>query len=91
MSIQTIIDQALRGEATPGHSVTIYWDGQDPNNGGPAYRIVDAAGHEESGALHHRGWSADDTDGYYLTEYFGPTDEYRGPDQDGVYPILSAE
>lgn len=92
--IQSIIDQALRGEDTGSYDVTIYWDSQDSGNEGPAYRVIDASGHEESGALDFRGWDSttDDCDsqGYALTDYFAILGEYQGPDQCGIYPRLIA-
>lgn len=88
---QDLIDRALRGEETDPQ-VVIYWDDQDPQNPGPAYRIGDpASGQQESGALDCVGFSEPSADGIVpLDGYFGRDGRYLGPDQDGLYPLLLA-
>lgn len=57
-TIQDLIDDASAGCETPVR-VEIYWDTQDPDNEGPAYRIGDPGeGGQESGTLEFSGWSA---------------------------------
>lgn len=81
---------ALRGEES---SVEVYWDEQDKNNAGPAYRDEETG---ESGSLEFTGdWLSLDghegeTGGYYLTAYFKQNGKYQGPDMYGVYPSLEA-
>lgn len=86
------IEAACKGEKS---TATLYWDSQDPRNVGPAYRCGD-----ESGSLTVEGWqhingnppADDEIQGYNIADYFtGPDGAYRGPDSDGIYPILRAE
>ena len=91
ISTSDAISAALRGEDSPA---VIYWDTQDPANPGPAYRRTDC---EESGALDFVKWGANEpanctpdvTDGYQLEYYFGTDGAYKGPDDFGVFPVLS--
>ena len=80
--MQAEIDAALTGAAS---EVTLYWDTQDPNAVGPAYRTGD-----DCGPLEFFGFvGADDKTLYTLESFFGGPDQtYLGPDQDGVYPEL---
>lgn len=83
MNLHEQIEAAVKGEKS---DATIYWDRQDTTNVGPAYRCG-----QESGSLTHTGWSGDAA-GYNIADYFcGPDGAYRGPDKDGIYPILEAE
>jgi len=83
MNTTEAIEAALKGETS---DVVIYWDSQDSNNEGPAFRREST---QESGALEFRGWIGENTNGYFLGEYFkGPDSAYLGPDSDGVYPNL---
>lgn len=67
-------------------SITIYWDSQDSENIGPAYR-----GKSESGPLHFDRWSNGKPHiaGYNYGDYFDAAGCYLGPDDYGVYPIFS--
>jgi cytolysin (calcineurin-like family phosphatase) len=88
MTIANLIAAALKDTTTEG--ITIYWDSQDSENEGPAWRTE-----TESGALEFRGWTAEDkrnatpdvVEGYNVSDYFR-SGRYLGPDQYGVYPIL---
>lgn len=90
MSTNDLIRAAL---VNPNHTgITIYWDKQDPDNVGPAWRTAD-----DSGAMEFVRWTAADprnaasdvVEGYSLESYFGgPDGAYLGPDQHGVYPVL---
>ena len=77
------IRAALQGRPS---SAVIYWDRQDPSNVGPAYRFEG-----ESGVLEFIEWSNGESSmvGYELPNYFGRDGSYKGPDCDGIYPILS--
>ena len=66
--------------------ITIYWDAQDSNNEGPAWRTD-----TESGSLEFVQWNdPDDAEGYNVREYFGQNGEYKGPDCYGIHPIFEA-
>lgn len=85
---QDLINLAAAGEETPV-PVEIYWDEQDPENAGPAYRIGEpGSGHQETGEMEFAGWSTNDEDsmGYVLDAYFDGDGRYLGPDGDGVHP-----
>jgi hypothetical protein len=93
MNTNELIAAALKERSA--HGITLYWDDQDPNNVGPAYRVDGG----ESGALEFVRWNAPDprdcepdvVEGYCLEPYFnGPDRAYLGPDQYGVYPGLVA-
>lgn len=85
------VEAALWGDESPA---VLYWDTQVPGDPAPAYRVGD-----ESGRLYFDGWAATDgrdvrgeVDGYNLGDYFdGPNGAYRGPDRDGIYPLLAPE
>jgi hypothetical protein len=83
--LQCLIDRAAAGEAVP--CLTLYYDTQDPADPGPAYRTA-----EEGGALELCGWGgpADGTEdsSYRIGEFFGDDGAYRGPDNEGVYPLF---
>lgn len=89
MNTKNEIMKALRGEPS---SVTLYWDKQDSNSEGPAYRTADNG---ESGALDLIRWANINgtpatAEGRELWMYFeGPNDTYTGPDCYGVFPLLS--
>ena len=81
--------KALRGEPS---AAVLYWERQDPNEPGPAYRIWQA-----SGSLTHSGWShlsgrpvkAKEILGYHLSDFFlGYDGLYLGPDSDSIYPTF---
>ena len=88
--------EALKSTTSP--DVLIYWDRQDRNNEGPAYRVTTGEiNQRESGALDLAGWAhvsgrkVEDSEvvGYNVGDYFGLSGgEYKGPDQDGIYPVL---
>lgn len=80
MTTADLIAAALKNPNA--EDITIFWDRQDANNEGPAWRTE-----TESGALEFRGWSSNDAEGYHLGDYF-QGGRYLGPDQDGIYPIL---
>lgn len=61
----------------------IYWDTQDPDNEGAAWRTQSV-----SGSIDHVGWSGDCEIGMNLLDYFGPDGRYIGPDCQGVYPLF---
>ena len=78
--------------------IEIYWDRQDSNNAGPAFR--EATGpidQRDSGPLEFCGWGH--TSGrpvvesevivYHIADYFSENCAYRGPDDFGIYPILA--
>lgn len=75
----------LRGEDC---GIVIYWDDQDASNPGPAYRD-DREPVNGSGQLDFVRWSAE-AEGYNLGDYFPGAGLYAGPDQHGVYPVLTA-
>lgn len=84
-----LFDAKLR-DSTLDSPITIYWDSQNKNNPGPAYRDEKTG---ESGSLEFAGWSdgASGDTGRHLEDYFrGPDGSYLGPDCDGVFPILRA-
>ena len=88
---QQLIDAVAAGEAN--EHVDIYWDRQDPNNEGPAYRMAIPESYSmlESGPLEFAGWAHGgdaDTQGYALAEYFDGQGNYLGPDSHGVYPLF---
>ena len=74
-------------------SIEFYWDTQDPQNVGPAYRDHESG---ESGEAEFVGWYRDgapvsdaETVGYEVQHYFtGPDGAYTGPDCDGIYPAF---
>ena len=65
---------------------TIYWDNQDPNNSGPAYRDYENDQEIDSGLLEFEGFPQG-CEGYNLADYFGNDGEYLGPDEGGIEPI----
>lgn len=89
MNIQEQIDRALQGLDS---EATIYWDTQDPNNTGPAFRCGDT-----SGALEFHSWqqynglTTDHIEGYCVADYFDHDGRYLGLDVGGVYPILTVK
>jgi len=97
MSLKNTIAAALK--TATSSEVEIYWDSQDRSNPGPAYReTTGEKDQRESGPLELRGWAhvsgrkVEEAEvlGYNLSDYFtGADGAYAGPDQDGIYPILS--
>lgn len=95
MKSSEIIASALKTTYSP--NVVLYWDKQDPQNPGPAYRLSRDNG-GESGSLDVTGWAhvsgrkveESEVAGYNIADYFtGADGAYAGPDQDGIYPVLS--
>lgn len=82
MNTAELIENALVNPSTTPE-ILIYWDRQDPDNIGPAYRRTDI---QESGPLELLKWNGDAT-GAHLEDFFR-FDTYLGPDGDGVYPVL---
>jgi hypothetical protein len=79
---------ALRGEES---SVRIYWDDGDPQNEGPA--CEDARG--ERDPLDFVCWASvndnvkrPNIEGYQIVHFFDEHGDYRGPDNDGIYPVM---
>ena len=81
--IQSTVDRIAAGEQVD--SGEIYWDAM-ADEPGPAYRIGG-----ESGGLYHTGWAGGDAEGYDIQYYFDGDGNYRGPDQQGVYPTFDAD
>ena len=86
--IKNNLVNALRGAQS---DMVIYWDTQDAANIGPAFRFAG-----ESGPLEFVTWAstggritADDVAGYNIADYFGVDGAYKGPDQDGIFPVLA--
>jgi hypothetical protein len=88
MTLANRIAEALKtGSAA---EVILYWDAQD--YAGPAFRTKD-----DSGPLSFCGWAhvsgrkVEDAEvaGYDERSYFARDRAYRGPDQHGIYPVLS--
>lgn len=84
----TLQDRINAAAAGLESTVAIYWDDQDPQNAGPAYRDGTAP-HGTSGELDFAGWSSDDCDGYELDHYFDNDGSYIGPDAGGVHPLFA--
>ena len=97
MSLKNKIASALK--SAKSDEVLIYWDSQDSNNPGAAYRTTTGEqDRRESGPLwlndwaHVSGREVDESEvvGYNAGDYFGGNDgAYSGPDKDGIYPIFS--
>lgn len=66
--------------------VELYWDKQDQNNPGPAYRYLDGS---ESGPCDVTGWSDACRPRVSIEDYFDGDGKYLGPDSEGVYPIFA--
>jgi hypothetical protein len=86
-TLTEIIILTLKGEQS---DATIYWDTQDQSNIGPAFRMEG-----DSGALNVTGWAHvsgralanDEAIGYNVSDYF-TAGAYRGPDANGIYPMM---
>ena len=77
-------NEILKAAKSEESEITIYWDRQDPNNVGAAYRYRDGS---DSGSLEFIRWS-EPAEGYELENYFDGDGRYLGPDQHGVYPVF---
>ena len=79
MKTADLIEKALVSPSTTPE-IIIYWDRQDPDNTGPAYRRTDV---QESGPLELLRWHGDAI-GAHLEDFFR-SDSYLGHGQAGTY------